>query len=347
MTNRSSSNTLFEIEPQLVNPKATDNANRLMSYLCDSFGKRMLIGQQIGVLSAPELEVLHEATGKYPALGGFDMMNYSLSRVSRGAECQDTDKAIQWWNDGGIVTFCWHWNAPTDLIDQPPDRTWGSGFYTNASTFDLAKALADPLSEGYQLILNDIDAISSELQRLEEAGVPVLWRPLHEACGGWFWWGAKGPGPCIDLWKLMYERMTNHHKLNHLIWVWNGQHPDWYPGDPFVDIIGEDIYPPAHDYSSQVERFQSALSYTTTKKIVALTENGVLPDPDNMLKDDALWAWNCTWHGSFTSVVKADRDVYNEEFTELKQLLKLYHHPFTVTRDELPNLKTYPLKTHP
>ncbi|MCV4234709.1 glycoside hydrolase family 26 protein [Virgibacillus sp. LDC1] len=333
------SSTRYEVQPDLINPAASDEAKRLMGYLCSIYGKRMLTGQQIGVVLTPEFEMIHEVTGKYPAVGGFDFMNYSPSRVERGAERQDTDLAMKWWKRGGIVTFCWHWNAPKDLIDLPPDRTWGRGFYTNATTFDIARAMSEPSSEEYGLILRDIDTIAVELKRLQDAGIPVLWRPLHEASGGWFWWGAKGPEPCIALWKLMYERMTHHHELNNLIWVWNGQHKDWYPGDSYVDIIGEDIYPPARDYSSQSERFRRALSYTDTRKIIALTENGVIPDPDLMQADGCPWAWNCTWYGNFVFTGEGNNRRYSEEYTDELQLIRTYHHPFTVTLDELPDLK--------
>lgn len=334
----------FIVEPKLVNPNADENAKRLMTYLCDIYGTRILTGQQIGVESTPELEVIYEVTGKYPAVYGFDFMNYSPSRTERGATCTDTELAIGWWQSGGIVTFCWHWNAPKDLIDLPPDRTWGSGFYTKATTFDVQLAMDDQESEDYQLLIRDIDAISAELGRLQDAGVPVLWRPLHEASGGWFWWGAKGAAPCVRLWKLMYDRMTNVHKLNHLIWVWNGQHADWYPGDEYVDIIGEDIYPPDRNYESQVERFQTAASYTEMKKIIALSENGPIPDPDLMLQDDALWAWNCTWYGSFVYETVDGRNVYAEKYTERDQIIKFYNHPFSITKDELPDLQNYKLR---
>ncbi|WP_249043515.1 glycosyl hydrolase [Paenibacillus faecis] len=329
----------FQVEPVLVHPAASPEARGLMRYLCSIYGRSMLTGQQIGVLSTPELDLIHEVTGRYPAVAGFDFMNYSPSRVERGVTCRDTDLAIDWWkNRCGIVTFCWHWNAPKDLIDLPPDRTWGSGFYTKATTFDVKKAMADTGSEEYRLILRDIDAIAVELKRLADARVPVLWRPLHEASGGWFWWGAKGPEPCIALWKLMYHRLTYEHGLNHLIWVWNGQHADWYPGDEFVDIMGEDIYAPVRDYSSQQERFRTAESYTRTSKIIALSENGVVPDPDRMAEDGTPWAWNCTWYGTFVYREEEDgRLAYSEEYTELEQLRKTYRHPRTITLEELPD----------
>ena len=81
-----------------------------------------------------------------------------------------------------MVTFCWHWNAPKDLIDQP-GKEWWRGFYTEATTFDVAKAMEDPQSEEYTLIIRDIDAIAVQLKKLANADVPVLWRPLHEAEG--------------------------------------------------------------------------------------------------------------------------------------------------------------------
>ncbi|GGG23668.1 glycosyl hydrolase [Paenibacillus abyssi] len=332
------------VEPKLVNPAASDNAKRLMAYLCSIYGKRTLTGQQYGVVSTPEMDVIFRETGKYPAVGGFDFMNDSPSRVERGAVPTDTPLAIEWWKRGGIVTFCWHWNPPKDLIDEEPDNGWHRGFYTTATTFDIAKAMNDESSEDYILLMRDIDAIAVNLGRLQDEGIPVLWRPLHEASGGWFWWGAQGPEPCVKLWITMYERLTNLHGLNNLVWVWNGQHKDWYPGDEYVDIIGEDIYPPERTYVSNVDRFRQALDYTAANKIIALSENGPLPDPDKMVGDGAPWAWNCTWYGDFVCLRDADGEwVVGEQYTEREMLLKFYGHPLTVTLDELPDLTVYPL----
>jgi mannan endo-1,4-beta-mannosidase len=77
------------------------------------------------------------------------------------------------------------------------------------------------------------------LKRLRDAGVPVLWRPLHEASGNawhtpWFWWGAKGAEPYKKLWNMMFDRMNNYHGLNNLIWIysinWDNKDSSWYPG---------------------------------------------------------------------------------------------------------------------
>ncbi|MGN7455665.1 glycosyl hydrolase [Paenibacillus pasadenensis] len=324
---------------------AGDGARRLMAFLRDQYGRRCLTGQQIGVASTPELDLIRETTGHYPAIGGFDFMDYSPSRTERGSSGKDTELAIDWWRSGGIVTFCWHWNAPQDLIDEPPDKSWSSGFYTKATTFDLARALADEDSDGYRLLLRDIDEIAVQLARLQEAGVPVLWRPLHEASGGWFWWGASGPEACIALWNLMFRRLTGLHGLHNLIWVWNGQHADWYPGDETVDIIGEDIYPPARSHESQAGRYRLARSFSAEDKIVAMTENGALPDLDAMAAEGALWAWICTWYGEYVYERGGEdgRIAYSGKHTEAERLRAFYAHPLALSRDQLPDLASYPL----
>ncbi|UVI31978.1 glycoside hydrolase family 26 protein [Paenibacillus spongiae] len=336
-------NAHYEVKPALINPQASVNARRLMKYLCDMYGERILSGQQAPGLNPAEIKIVHQETGKYPAVCGFDFMDYSPSRVEFGTSSDETEAAIAWWQEGGIVTFSWHWNAPKDLPNEPPDAMWYSGFYTRATTFDIAKAMNDRTSEDYALIIRDIDAIAVQLKKLQDHDIPVLWRPLHEASGAWFWWGAKGPGPCIMLWRLMYERLTHHHGLHNLIWVWNGQAKDWYPGDEYVDIIGEDVYDKPGQHTSLHERFEQALSYTNESKIIALSENGPIPDPDLLLKDDVLWSWFCTWCGGFVYVQEDDKTTYSESHTKLDKLKKFYSHPLVITREQLPDLKSYPL----
>ena len=135
----------------------------------------------------------------------------------------------------------------------------------------------------------------------------------------------------------MYDRMTNHHKLNNLIWVWNGQHADWYIGDDYVDIIGEDIYAGEHVHASQISKFLEAKAYTDAPKIVALTENGPLFDPDLAYRDGAMWMWWCTWGGDF---------VMTEKYTSFENLIKFYNNPLVMTLEDLPCLKTYPIRTN-
>jgi mannan endo-1,4-beta-mannosidase len=314
----------------LVDPQATASTKTLFSYLVDQYGSKVISGQQ------DDVEYILEKTGKEPAIGSFDLIDYSPSRVQNGATPQRSSEACMAWarkGEGrGIVSLLWHWNAPTDLIDQAPDKLWWSGFYTRATTFDLATTLADPKGERYQLLIRDIDTIAGELKKFQTADIPVLWRPLHEASGGWFWWGAKGAGPFKELWRLLYDRLTNHHQLHNLIWVYTATdsiHPDWYPGDSYVDVVGLDIYTdPTSSLSGNWTNAQGALA---GKKLIALSETGNLPNPDKIRNLGTWWSWFSVWTGS---------DFIKKQPVE--QLKAVYTDKDVITRDELPNWRQIP-----
>jgi mannan endo-1,4-beta-mannosidase len=174
-----------------VNKNANADAKALLKYLGKVYGKNILSGQQ----DKASLDWVTSNTGITPAIIGVDLMDYTDSRTSRGASSIDVDHAISHAAKGGIVTFVWHWGAPVGLYDTPEQRWW-SGFYTAATDFNIETALADTTNANYTLLMHDIDTIAVQLKKLQDAGVPVLWRPLHEAEGGWFWWGAKGAEPC-------------------------------------------------------------------------------------------------------------------------------------------------------
>ena len=333
--------SIFDVPATLVNPNATDRAKRLMSYLADSYGNVILAGQYSDKgLLAQESGVIYMTTGKYPAVLGLDMMDYSPSRVLHGSTSSAVEHAVVCDEHGGIVTFCWHWNAPEKYLK--PKGTWYRAFYTEETDINLKKIMDGGDPEGYDLLMSDIDDIDEQLKRLQDADVPILWRPLHEASGGWFWWGASGAEPYKKLWVTLYERLTYTHGLNNLIWLWNGQSKDWYPGDGYVDIIGEDIYPGERVYASQIQRFLEAAAYTDPPKMVVLSENGCLFDPDLAARDGAMWGFFATWGGDF--VLRSGLLRYSEKYTEEEMLKKIYNHELVITLDELPDLKAYPIR---
>jgi mannan endo-1,4-beta-mannosidase len=103
-------------------------------------------------------------------------------------------------------------------------------------------------------------------------------------------------------------------------------------------FIGEDIYRGPRAYSSQYSRFHGALRYTQANEIAALTENGTIPDPDLILRDEAVWAWFCTWEGEFMWKAAGEEKVHSGKHTELDMLRKVYSHSKVITRDKLPDL---------
>jgi mannan endo-1,4-beta-mannosidase len=287
--------------PSPCDAQATQEAKELYRFLRAQFGSRTLSGQYE---SGDTARILRVAKVK-PAIYGADLMDYSPSRVERGSHGTAVEDAIAASRAGQIVTLSWHWNAPTDLIDKVEhdqaghelNHLWYKGFYTDSTTFDFAKALADPNSANYKLLLRDIDSIAVQLQKLADAHIPILWRPLHEAEGGWFWWGARGPEPYKQLWKLMYDRLTKTHGLHNLIWVASsGTNPDWYPGDAYVDVVGIDAYPSSQD-DNLSPTWEVLSKRFAGRKLIAVSEFGGIPNVERMKRFGIDWSYFVSWSG--------------------------------------------------
>jgi len=327
------------ISSALVNPNANEDAVKLMEYLVSVYGNYTLAGQYCTHNSSSEVEAVYKVTGKYPAVRGFDMIfcspNSGYSNIS------EINQAKKWAKKGGIVSFSWHWHGSVGANEFYTDKTKfritqarTTEDYSLTSTADLKQLYTDgKLTESQYKLITDIDTIAFHLKTLQDAGVAVLWRPLHEASGGWFWWGATGADDYIWLWKLMFNRLTYYHGLNNLIWVWNAQDASWYPGDEYVDIVGEDIYAAEHDYSSQASKFASVLNYTSSKKLTALSENGVIMDPDLCNRDNVHWLWFNVWNGDFLFDSGFNT---NQKYTSDEMLIKAYNSEYVITLDELP-----------
>lgn len=311
----------------LSNPNANTITKTLFNFILSNYGKHILSGQQ----DVSSYDWVKTNIGKSPAILGVDMIDYSPSRVEFGANSSEVENAIAHHNNGGIVAFVWHWNAPSGLFNTS-SQPWYFGFYSDASSFNLGNALSNTTGDDYNLLIRDIDVISTQLKRLQSAGVPILWRPLHEAEGGWFWWGRdKDYTSCKKLWEIMYDRMTNHHELNNLIWVWNSIDPNWYPGDSTVDIVSADLYPSAGDHSRQTDSYNSLKSLVGDLKPVALSECGVIPDPVQLQNTSAHWSWFCTWSGDF---------IQDGNYNSRSFLTSLYSSPWVLTLDDIGDWKT-------
>lgn len=159
-----------------------------------------------------------------------------------------------------------------------------------------------------------------------------MWRPLHEASGRWFWWGASGKDAYIALYRYMYDYFTQEKGLDNLIWVWNGQSAQWYPGDIYCDVISWDEYD-----SSKFDADYKALVEMGTDKVIALSENGPIPkEPYGM---NCNWAWFMTWNDSGDAGNdNEDGDFWsNEKYNTLSHRKEIYNHNDVRTLDELPD----------
>ena len=179
-------------EPKpLSNPDASPEAKEVYRYIASIYGKAILAGQQestwVNRNPDDEMDYIKKVSGKLPAIRGLDYMAYN------GV----TERAIAWWQKGGIPTICWHWGAPTK----------GSGYEASKRSIDVNEALT-PGTTLNKAMMADLDRTAAELAKLRDAHVPVLWRPFHELNGGWFWWGKGGPDAFKRLWTLMYKQYT-------------------------------------------------------------------------------------------------------------------------------------------
>lgn len=309
----------FTISSTLVTPGATKEATALYQYLRNNYGKKILSGVMT-LNSFDETTWLKSNTGKEPAIIGLDFMH-----CNRNYNWYDNEQPIKdaktYWDRNGIPTLLWHWRDPSRKTEE---------FYTSKTGFDISK-ISDSSSAEYKAMISDIDFVSALLKKLQEQKVPVIWRPLHEAAGGWFWWGAKGAVPCKKLYQLMYDRMVNYHGLKNLIWVWTREpnDNDWYPGDAYVDIIGRDIYKQG-DHTSQIAEWTGMNTLYGGKKMVTLSEVGSIPDVDGLVADKAAWLWFMAWYGDYT------RSSTNNS-PELWK--KLFASDYVITLDEVPSLK--------
>ena len=303
---------------------------KVMDFLKQTYGVKTISGTMANVnWNTDEADWVYAQTGKHPALNCFDFIHHVFS-PSNWIDYSNISVVENWWRSNGLVAAMWHWNVPANSgISNQYAFYYGSK--SNQTLFDVSKIL-DENSEEYRLMVKDIDIISGYLNSMKLKGIPVIWRPLHEAAGGWFWWGAKGAPPFKSLWKLMFERMTNYHHLDNLIWVWTseGNDPDWYPGDEYVDIVGRDLYPKTNIHDSQLTEFNKVKALVSSRKMIALTECGGIPDPNLMFEKGDTWLWFMPWYGSYT------RDDSQNGAAYWRTVMNNSH---VITRDEMPDLK--------
>ena len=279
-----------------VSGNTNEKTLAVFNYLRENYGTNTFIAQQMYSSDQYEDTVYYTVTGDLPAIKGFDMLH-----VTGSNDPSQVDEAIEWHTySGGLVTFTWHWFVPRD-IDNP---SMGKAFYTDEIiNFSLLNAVTPGTGE-YEQVIHDIDQVAIQLQRLEAAGVPVIWRPLHEAAGGWFWWGkasrnTEETDSYKKLWYMVFDRLENYHKLTNLIWVWNGQSSLMTVNPNTYDISGTDIYPNSETHSSQSTEFNKLKDMTSEGKMIALTECGYLPDIEDMKDKEAMWLYSMPWCGDF------------------------------------------------
>lgn len=347
-----------------VNPEASDEAKQLLSFLYTIQGKYTLTGQHNFVSELERYEnLVHELTGKDPVVWGSDFtfnalgdnasefqhcgpMNLSVpfdSCIFNGLGTKELrqgmiDEALRQHQEGRIITLMWHCCFPTEGDDCNGSTIWT---WENRPSEETWKELVSEGTELNTLWKQQMDVMAGYLKQLQDANVPVLWRPYHEMNGIWFWWCNKpGENGFKKLWIMSYEYLTGHHKLNNLLWVWNtnaprdipgdeaGPYEDFFPGTEYVDILAADVY--RKDYK---QSHHDDLIELSEGKLISLGEVGQLPS-NEQLDSQPYWSWAMVW-GYFVNI--------RSEFED--EVRTFYEHPNVITLDEIDfSEKTYKLK---
>lgn len=368
-------------QSSLSDPKATSQAKSLMKYMASVYGSHTISGQQEIYMYGPhnfetEFNYIYETTGEYPAIRGFDFMN-EANILGYGSEDGTTDRIIKWctsenqYGNAGIATASWHLTVPIDF----DSYTVGSNVsYENAtyqgwknasegttySSFNTANVVVEGTKEN-EYYMACLKELSTYLLKIQDAGVPLIFRPLHEAEGGggetgsWFWWGTGGSEVYKEIWKLTYTTLTETYGIHNLIWEWNGYDystsGNWYPGDEYVDLVGYDKYSCTkyleennwqasieHDDTAAGKTYWSLVNLTNKQKMVALAECDCISTLSNLQTEHATWLYFCPWYDGGSDNINF---LSNEVFNTKADLTEMYQSDYCITLSELPtNLYT-------
>lgn len=285
-------------------------AETLLKCFREIYGEKTISGITANVnWNINEAKWVFQHTGKWPAINYFDFIHLPFSPAN-WIDYTNVTEVVNWYKNGGVVGCMWHWNMPTN---DGTDWTCTPGTGDKQTGFDVRK-IFEPESDEYKRMIKDIDKVASTLKKLRQRKIPVLWRPLHEAGGMWFWWGRDAEA-CNELWRVMYKRFQAE-GLDNLIWVWTqaaawkkpySEGYRWYPGDEYVDIVSIDIY-----NESSAENIKTScydfLCQSSPDKLVALTECGNVPTIREQWNAGCKWVFFMPWydHGRTSKLQSKD-----------------------------------------
>ena len=307
----------YALEPQkAVSPNALPETQALLEMIYAISGKYTLSGQHNYPATMDKNSRFAEKyMGKKPVIWSTDM---------GFAEEGDTDsylarpdivkEAIRQHKMGSIITICWHAVPPT--ADEPitfrplpgadPNNLISVQGQLTDEQFESVLTPGTPLNKKW---LAQMDTVAYYLKQLQEAKVPVLWRPYHEMNGSWFWWGGRTEGEITTkaLYRGMFERFTQYHGLTNLVWMWNVdrvsregmEFEKYYPGNETLDILSLDVY--GSDFA---QSYYDGLMNLSQGKPLLFGEVGNPPSVE-VLDAQPNWTSWVIWAGMVRNTTKA------------------------------------------
>ena len=302
--------------------------------MTDDASKAVFADAQVGqVIRVAVKDVAAGAQGSFKNSGWSEIASgtdyFDISGDYTLVITEDVLKSLQ---EGGLIIGGHDYTAVAVYLENngtalDPNKDYA--FYKADTEFDATNATVEGTWEN-KVFTEDLKNAAAYLKLLRDADIPVLWRPFHEAAGGWFWWG-KDAASFKSLWIAMFNYFKTE-GLDNLIWVWTteGNDADWYPGDQYVDIVGRDVYNKetadcVSEYTSIAENYGN--------KIVSLSECGTVGLISEQWASGARWSWFMPWYDGTNEdgspVVHADEAWWKDAMSQ----------EFVVSREELPSME--------
>lgn len=302
--------------------------------MTDDAAKAVFADAQVGqVIRVAVKDVAAGAQGSFKNSGWSEIASgtdyFDISGDYTLVITEDVLKSLQ---EGGLIIGGHDYTAVAVYLENngtalDPNKDYA--FYKTDTEFDAANATVEGTWEN-KVFTEDLKNAAAYLKLLRDADIPVLWRPFHEAAGGWFWWG-KDAASFKSLWIAMFNYFKTE-GLDNLIWVWTteGNDADWYPGDQYVDIVGRDVYNKetadcVSEYTSIAENYGN--------KIVSLSECGTVGLISEQWASGARWSWFMPWYDGTNEdgspVVHADEAWWKDAMSQ----------EFVVSREDLPSME--------
>jgi len=309
---------------------ASPEAKALLQLIYNLSGRYTLTGQH-NFPAAKDYNSRFAAayTGKTPVIWstdfGFAKEGDKDSYLMRSAMVEEAKRQNK---IGSIITLCWHAVPPTasepvTFMPLPGSNPDSLASVQGRLTDQQFKDILTPGTALNKRWMAQVDTIAYYLKQLQKAHIAVLWRPYHEMNGSWFWWGGRiKEYPTQALYRQIFDRLVNYHKLNNLVWVWSVDRPskpgmefsNFYPGNKYVDILALDVY--GSDFKQD---YYDQLIALSNGKPITLAEVGNPPSPE-ILSHQPKWSYWVIWAGMAHGTSKKQLDALSSD----TQVLGLY-----------------------
>lgn len=237
-----------------ANPNANAATRNVLRWLAllpsQPTGRHLAVGQNISDLGSateyPEqIDGLGAETGKFPAILSM-AIEPPFDRFGIPLQIQAAEsRALAYWQAGGIPLLKWAIYNPWTVKN--------AGDQTNVDIAGLLKPAASDASvrarnqAAHDNLVDWMRQVGDALSRLQQQGVVVMFRPMSEMNGGWFWWGHREYLDYASLWEFLFDYFTNTRGLNNLIWVYESASTEHVPGFAGAGSSASDYYYPGDD----------------------------------------------------------------------------------------------------